>query len=138
MSPIVPKLIGSIENFTFSWFTVCMSTGILAIILHQLPYTFEGIGVLSAILYVFELVLFVLFTCIQILRLIMFPRTVTHQLTSDINELSMLATFVIAFLTLTALTALIPSQAHWGGYGFSILAYVMWWIGTVCMLAVCR
>jgi len=38
-------------------------------------------------------------------------------------------------LTLASLTALIPSNAGWGGHGFSILAYVMYWIGVAWMLA---
>lgn len=50
------------------------------------------------------------------------------------SELAAWSCPVIAFLLLASLTALIPSNAGWGGHGFSILAYVMYWIGVAWML----
>ncbi len=43
-------------------------------------------------------------------------------------ELSL--TFVQAWLTLISFVSLTVSQAHWGGHDFTIVAYVMWWIGA--------
>lgn len=52
------------------------------------------------------------------------------------DELAAWACPAIAWATLTSLTALIPSQAHWGGHAFTILAYVMYWIGVAWILLV--
>ena len=38
------------------------------------------------------------------------------------------ACWPIAFMTLTTLTGLIASNSYWGGYAFTIVSYVMWWI----------
>lgn len=119
-----------IENFSFVWFTVSMDTGILGIILHNLPYEFHGVGILAAILYVLNLVLFIVFTSIYIIRIFMFPRKVKDSLVTDIDELSLSGCAPVAFLTLAAQTCLVVSQAYWGGHAFTMVAYVMWWIGV--------
>ncbi|KAI6838595.1 hypothetical protein KC332_g6087 [Hortaea werneckii] len=48
-----------IEDFSFIWFTLSMNTGILSILMHQLPYQFYGLGILSTITFVFNIVLFI-------------------------------------------------------------------------------
>lgn len=123
----------AIENFSAIWFTLPMNTGILAILMHNLPYQFNGLGVLSTIMYIFQLVLFISFSSVFILRLILYPRSVRRMTTSNMDEAAMWSTAPIAFLTMSALTAIIVSDAGWGGHGFSLVAYVMWWIGTVWM-----
>ncbi|KAK5130621.1 hypothetical protein LTR08_001880 [Meristemomyces frigidus] len=47
-----------IEDFSFLWFTLSMNTGIMSILMHQSPYQFHGLGVLSTIMFIFNLVLF--------------------------------------------------------------------------------
>lgn len=42
-------------------------------------------------------------------------------------ELTFAPCWTIAFMTLTSCVALIVSSAYWGGYPFTIVAYVMWW-----------
>lgn len=48
----------------------------------------------------------------------------------------MLTLTLVAWMTLTSLTPIIVSNAYWGGYGFTILGYVMWWIAVVWCLVV--
>jgi hypothetical protein len=48
-------------NFTPSWFSVNMGTGITSILLHQLPYQFNGLGIISNIVFGINVVLFVIF-----------------------------------------------------------------------------
>lgn len=59
-------------NFTPSWFSVNMGTGIVSILLHNLPYNARWIYWLSVIIFALNVVLFVLFLFISILRYTMF------------------------------------------------------------------
>lgn len=71
-----PKTLqNALENFSPLWFAIPMSTGVLAIILHQLPYNNSGFQVCSTILYLFELVQFILMGIFTIMRLALCPRT---------------------------------------------------------------
>lgn len=106
-----------------------MDTGILSIILHLLPYHFTAQGILSTILFIFNLVLFVSFTLLSILRLLRYRRHVRSQTFSSIEELSYLGAPATAYLTLVAQVSLICSTA-WG-YPWTIVAYVLWWLGLV-------
>lgn len=103
--------------------------------MHQEPYQFWGLGVLSTIAFMADFVFFIFFSSILLLRLVMFRRQAFHELVDDISELPLLACWPIAWLTLTAFVALNVSQSSWGGHSFTIVAYVMWWIGAVWMLA---
>lgn len=119
-----------IEGFPPIWFSICMNSGILAILTHQLPYQFNGLPVISTIFYVVDLVLFIVFTIIFVLRLIIYPKSVVASLGSDPDQLSFLACWPIAWLTLAAGTSLVVSQSEWGGHAFTLVAYVMWWFGA--------
>jgi len=119
-----------IENFSPAWFAVCMNTGILGILMHQFPYQFNGLPVLATIAYVLDLVLFVIFSIIFISRFIIYPHSAWPKIAEDPNELTYMVCWPIAWLTLDALTALVASQASWGGHAFTLVAYVMWWIGA--------
>ena len=110
-------------------FTVCMDTGVLSIILHQFPYPSHWTRVCSTILFVLNLVLFLLFITIYLLRWTVY-RTSTFSHTSvDAEEIALQACPIITWLTLTIQVQLICAQS-WG-YGFTILAFVMWWISLL-------
>ena len=123
-----------IKNFSPAWFSISMNTGILAILMHQLPYQFNALPVLSTIMYVFNLVLFVIFAILTLLRWVLFPKAAAHAHATSLNELCFLGAAPIAFLTLTALTSLIVTSSYWGGHPWSLVAYVMWWFGTAWMV----
>ncbi|TKA31064.1 hypothetical protein B0A50_02032 [Salinomyces thailandicus] len=125
-----------IEDFSFIWFTLSMNTGILSILMHQLPYQFNGLGILSTIMFVFNLVLFSVFFIMMLLRCILYPRSLIKACASNITELSLIGCLPIAWYTLLAQVGLTVSNASWGGEPFFIVAVVMWWIGTIVMLAV--
>ena len=119
----------TLENFTSTWFVIPMNTGILAIIMHQLPYQLNGLPVLSAIMYLVALALFIIISFMTILRWTLYPKAAHPKANASVDEMSFLATAPITFLTLTSLTGLIVSNAYWGGHGWSLVAYTMWWIG---------
>ena len=119
-----------VQDFSPVWFTWCMNTGILSTLMHTLPYQFKGLSIISTILYVVDLTLFVLFSIIFVLRFIIHGRSAWAEISSDVNELCFTATLPISWMTLTTLTSLIVSNAQWGGHAFTLVAYVMWWIGA--------
>lgn len=116
-------------------FTWCMNAGIIAILLHQLPYQFHGLPVLATIAFVIDLVLFIIFSVIFILRFIWFGKQAYHEITNSTNELALGACWPIGFQTISSLICLIVSNASWGGHAFTIVGYVLWWFGSAWMLA---
>ncbi|KAF1989368.1 hypothetical protein K402DRAFT_390945 [Aulographum hederae CBS 113979] len=135
------RLSSAIETFQPVWFAICMNSGLLSILLHNLPYQFSGVPVLSTILYLLDLVLFIIFLTIMILKYTLFTRRALSATLANIEELCFFGTLPISFMTLTAQTGLTGSTASsWPDriqHAFTILAYVMWWISTAWMLLTC-
>ena len=127
----------TVENFSPIWFLLTMNTGILGILMHLLPYQFNGLSVLSTIMYLFNLVLFVLICTMTILRWTLYPKAVQEKTAASIDEISFHAAAPIGFQTLTSLTGIIVSNAYWGGHAWSLVAYVMWWFGMIWILTTC-
>ncbi|KAI9709836.1 MAG: hypothetical protein M1828_002353 [Chrysothrix sp. TS-e1954] len=117
---------GNGETFSPIWFTLSMNTGILSILLHQLPYNAQWMRDCSSILFVFNLLLFTFFTIVHIIRLIRFPRSALQQ-ANDAEGASFWACAPIALLTIVAQLGLTASQASWGSHAFTVVAYVFWW-----------
>jgi C4-dicarboxylate transporter/malic acid transport protein len=47
-----------ISHITWAWFTLTMSTGGIALVLHSTPHQFNGLDVIGRIVYIFDIVLF--------------------------------------------------------------------------------
>ena len=108
-----------------------MNTGILSLLIHNLPYNFgAGQLIISAILYVIDLSLFVIFSIIMSLRFYLYGSTALQEIALDVQELCFMGTWVISWMTLVSLTATIVSNSYWGGQAFTIVAVVMWWISV--------
>lgn len=120
------------HTYRFTW---CMNAGIIAILFHQLPYQFDGLPVLSTIAYMVEFVLFIIFSLLLLTRLALYRPQAYFEITSNVGDLSLGACWAIAWLTLSSLTCLVVSTSYWGGHSFTIVGYVMWWIGLAWMMA---
>lgn len=105
-----------------------MNSGILGILTHQCPYQFPGLSIISTIFYVFDLVLFIFFSVVFVLRFALYRLSAYKEIVSNQADLMLFACWPIAFMTLTTLTGLICSNANWGRHAFTLVAYVMWWI----------
>lgn len=55
-----PTLLERIDHFTWAWFTLTMSTGGIALLLSVQPHTFNGLITIGKVVFIFDLVLFVL------------------------------------------------------------------------------
>ncbi|KAH6719485.1 sulfite efflux pump SSU1 [Leptodontidium sp. MPI-SDFR-AT-0119] len=123
-----------VRNFTPSWFIITMSTGVLSIMLHQLPYNGDWLQIISVIFFVLNLVLFSLFTAISCLRYFLYPRVFPAVLRHPHQSL-FLATFPVGLATLINMTVLVCVPV-WG-HGMATLAWVLWWIDSVMALIAC-
>jgi hypothetical protein len=117
-----------------------MNTGLLGTLLHQFPYKFHGSSTISTCFWVLNVTLFTLFTIVQIIRHILFPKAALRQTCATMDELCFWGCAPIAFVTIVAQTALNGSTtSSWSEnaqHGFTILAFVLWWIDVAVMLTV--
>jgi tellurite resistance protein TehA-like permease len=119
----------AIQNFSPVWYVIAMDTGILGILLDRLQYQFHGIQTLATICYVILIILMVVFSLLQVVRLAMFPKAVFRQTSRNLEEITYWSNALIAWETMAALTATQVSTTYWGG-NFKLVAYVLWWIGA--------
>jgi hypothetical protein len=66
-------LVVSIADIGFRWFTVCMGTGIVSVLLNTFPYPARWLYWLSIIVFCLNIALFVSFIIISILRYTLWP-----------------------------------------------------------------
>lgn len=120
----------ALESFNPLWFAIVISTGGLALVLNG-PFPYRGYWqvTIATILYVTELVLFFSFAAIMLARWIIYPHVAVRRAMSDPDELGAYAIPPIALMTIASLTASQVSSGPWGGHAFTIVAYVVWWIG---------
>ena len=108
-----------------------MNSGGLSQLLYHCPYRFRGITALSAVFFVVNLVLWITFTLLFLLRFLWFRRQAYNEIAGDIGELTFLSCWAIAFMTLTSNVTLLLSTASWGGYPFTVVSLAMWWFISV-------
>ena len=113
-----------------------ISTGGLATILNgPFPYPSGWQITLASVLYVFEIVLFVVFASLLPLRWIRYPHVAVGRALREPSELGSYAIPPIALLTISGLTASQVSSTTWGGHSFTVVAYMLWWVGVVWVFA---
>ena len=67
----------------------------------------------------------------MLLRWTLYPHVAIRRALRDPSELGSYAIPPIALMTIAALTASQVSTASWGGHAFTIVAFVLWWVGVV-------
>jgi C4-dicarboxylate transporter/malic acid transport protein len=121
-----------IRQFTPNWFAATMGTGVLALALAQLPLAIPGLHVIAEGLWLFNILLFTLFTAAYAARWILFfdeaRRIFGHSTVSMFfGTIPMgLATIINGFLLF--------GLPRWGD-GVIHLAEVLWWIDVAMSLA---
>ncbi|TEA14049.1 Sulfite efflux pump SSU1 [Colletotrichum sidae] len=116
----------AIRNFTSQWFLLPQGTAILATILKQLEYRFDGLTIISYLLWVAAMALLLTMVTVYLARVAMYPRRVMQALRTDDVELSGLSSVSIAFTSVLQMASLtlVPG---WGG-PWSKIVYVLWWV----------
>ncbi|THW94238.1 C4-dicarboxylate transporter/malic acid transport protein [Aureobasidium pullulans] len=128
----------ALESFSPLWFAVCISAGGIALVLNgPFPYRGHWLVVLATILYIMEIVLFFSFLAILLAKWILYPHVAVRRALSDPDELGTYAIPPIALMTIGALTITQVSEGPWGGHAFTLVGYVIWWMGVVWVFVTC-
>ncbi|KAI8259167.1 Sulfite efflux pump SSU1 [Colletotrichum sp. SAR11_239] len=116
------------------WFLIPQGTTILAAVLQQLDYRFNGLTTISYVLLVMAMVLLLCMVSIYLLRIVLYPRKVIQALKHDESELAGLSSVSIAFTSIIQMVslALVPA---WGER-WSKTIYVLWWIAFSFAVAI--
>ena len=126
------RLSNVIRQFTPNWFTVTMGTGALALALNQIPLPIPGAYDVAGALWLFDIVLFVVFTVLYAARWVFFfddaRRIFRHSVASMfLGAIPMgLATIINGLL--------IFGLALWGKPAVSI-AHALWWVDVAMSVA---
>ncbi|MEI1682861.1 TDT family transporter [Acinetobacter baumannii] len=132
-----------IRHFTPNWFTATMGTGVVSMILIQLPFAKSFLFMLATLLWQFNIVLFSVFSVLYLLRWLLFP----HEAKQIFNHPNMslflgaipmgLATILNGFLSfgigLYGEVAVHIAQSLW--YIDVFLALAIAWIVPFCMFS---
>ncbi|CAO1631053.1 unnamed protein product [Parajaminaea phylloscopi] len=121
-------------NFTPSWFSVNMGTGIVSILLHELPYQFRGLHVIANIIFGLNVGIFALFLTTTIARYAIWPKMLPTMLFHPDQSL-FLGTFAMGMATIVNMCAL-SAAPHWGS-GFVKFTWALWWIDAAVSLCIC-
>ncbi|OIW34242.1 hypothetical protein CONLIGDRAFT_566654 [Coniochaeta ligniaria NRRL 30616] len=119
-------------NFTPSWFSVNMGTGIASILLHNLPYNATWLYWISVAIFCLNVAIFLLFLAISVARYTLFPGLWTAMVNHPVQSL-FLGTFPMGLATIINMIVFVcvPVWGNWAAY----LAWALWWVDVVCALA---
>lgn len=76
-----------LRDFTWSWFSVTMSTGALAILLALTPNRFPGLTTIGKVVFILDLCLFTLFVGMMTARFILIPASLYNSLHNNTEAL---------------------------------------------------
>ena len=123
-----------VRNFTPSWFSVIMGTGIVSGLLHNLPYHARWLDYLSYVVFALNVGMFVLFALISLLRYTLYPEIWTAMIKHPAQSL-FIGTFPMGLATIVNMVVFVCVPA-WGGNTWK-LAWGLWWIDVVFAVASC-
>jgi len=129
----------SIRHFTPAWFSVNMGTGAVSILFAVFPYGDQSgaCRILSTAFFCLNLLLFVLFTVISIIRYTRFPDIWSTMIRHPVESLY-LGTFPMGATTLIGVgTTVLHGQYGFGGQAFLYTLWGLWWIDVALSILCC-
>ncbi|CAK7202963.1 Plasma membrane sulfite pump involved in sulfite metabolism [Sporothrix eucalyptigena] len=111
-----------VRNFTPSWFSVSMGTGVVSILLHNLPYNAHGIWYISVIVFCLNIFLFLSFSAITLTRYILYPE-IWGVMIKHPSQSLFLGCIPMALSTIVKMMVLVCSD--WGT-GFLYFTWALW------------
>ena len=111
-----------------------MGTGIVSILLYSLPYNSTWLYWISIVFFALNVLLFVIFLFISILRYTLYPKLWTDMIRHPAQSL-FLGTFPAGFATIVNMVVYVCVPA-WGK-PFVQLAWALWWMDVILAVAVC-
>ncbi|KAI6887322.1 putative C4-dicarboxylate transporter/malic acid transport protein [Hortaea werneckii] len=122
-----------VRNFSPSWFSVTMGTGIVANIFYIIPWKAAWLHYLSIIFFVLTVVLFALAFIASVLRYTIWPQIWTVMIQDPTNSLY-LGTIPMGFATIVEMWIFICVPA-WG-QGAAYVGWALWMLDSVVAVAV--
>ena len=103
-----------LEHFTWANFTLTMSTGGLSLLLGSQAHTFRGLLTIGKVVYIFDLLLFVLVCSAITYRFVKFPSTFKASLVHPTESL-FLPTSLLSVASIISAIAIygVPAAGHW-------------------------
>ncbi|EEA23542.1 Plasma membrane sulfite pump involved in sulfite metabolism [Talaromyces marneffei ATCC 18224] len=123
-----------VRNFTPSWFSVNMGTGIASVLLNTLPYNGSWLYYLSVIVFVLNVFLFVVFCIITAVRYSLYPRIFPAMIRHPVQSM-FLGTFPIGFASIINMVVLVCVPA-WGGEWTVRFAWGLWIFDAIVSVVV--
>lgn len=111
-----------------------MGTGITSILLHNLPYNGRWLYWISVIMFCLNVLLFITFSIISIMRYIMFPGLFMFMVRHPVQSL-FLGTIPMGLATIINMVVFVCVPA-WGQPAIT-LAWTLWWIDVVLAVTTC-
>ena len=115
-----------------SWFTVTMGTGLTAILLHDLPYNARWLYWSSVVVFVLNVVLFMIFLAVTLARCLLWPGTWTAMLYHPDQNL-FLSAVPVSLGTIVSMVCYVCVDA-WGT-PIQYLAITLWAIEVALAIA---
>ncbi|KAK9860135.1 hypothetical protein MYU51_010443 [Penicillium brevicompactum] len=112
-----------VRNFTPSWFSVTMGTGIVSMLLHSLPYNGAWLYWLSIVIFVLNVFLFMAGCFITLLRHILYPEVFLAMIKHPVQSM-FIGCFPMGLATIINMICAVCVPA-WG-QGASYLALGLW------------
>ena len=122
-----------VSNFSPSWFSVTMGTGIVSTILYTIPWKADWIYYLSIIFFVLNVCLFSAAFTISVLRYTFWPEIWTVMIQDPTNSL-FLGTIPMGFATIVEMWIFIcvPPWGDWAAY----VGWALWMLDSIVAVAV--
>lgn len=121
-------------HFLPNWFVMTMGTGITAVLFHEMPYSAQWLCIISYIVFGLNVVLFLLFTVISIVRYVRWPSLLFLLLRHPVQSM-FLGAFSMGFSTLINMCVL--AIAPHTNYHFTLFVWALWWINSAMAVAMC-
>ncbi|KAK5047789.1 hypothetical protein LTR84_006454 [Exophiala bonariae] len=122
-----------VRNFSPSWFSVTMGTGIVSVLLISIPFKAAWLYWLSVAFFILNAVLFTCAFLISVLRYTLYPEIWSVMIADPTNSL-FLGTVPMGFATL--LQSWIWLCCPYWGYWSVTVAWAMWMVDAVVAVAV--
>ena len=122
-----------VRNFSPSWFSVTMGTGIVSLLLITIPFQARWLYWLSVIFFCLNVILFSLAFSISVLRYTLYPEIWTVMI-QDPNNSLFLGTIPMGFATLVE-SWIFLCCPYWGPWSVTF-AWVCWMIDSVVAVLV--
>lgn len=119
-------------RITWAWFPVTMSTGAMASVIGQQPYTFHGLKAIGTIFYIVDIVLFLTFTSLIMARFLRKPRAFATSLHHPSESFFFGAFWVsIALLINGMQTYGVPHTGPWLQTALRIIFWIYFALATI-------